>query len=357
MAGIGNRAPVRIAGLEIAPGSHATAMLPVPELFMRNGASMPVHVFHGKRPGPSLFVSGAVHGDEIIGVEIVRRLVRLKRLHNLRGTLFAVPVVNIYGFMMNSRYLPDRRDLNRFFPGSEKGSLASRLAGVFMEEVVVRCTHGIDLHCGSNHRVNLPHVRGDMADDECNGMARAFTAPVVIDSPGVDGSLRQAAMERGIKVLLYEGGEALRFDGMVINAGIRGVVAVMEHLGMLPVSRRRRLGELHVARSTSWCRAPVSGLFNCVVKLGQHVEEQQLLGTVADPFSAQEHPVYPEMEGIIIGKQTLPSIYKGDALLHIAHFDRPGRAEAAVEQFRDSMENSPSFVPEFVPDPVQDQPF
>ncbi len=323
-------------------------MLPVPELFVPSGAAMPVHVFHGKKPGPKLFVSGAVHGDEIAGVEIVRRLVRLKRLRNLRGTLFAVPVVNIYGFMTNSRYLPDRRDLNRVFPGSEKGSLASRLANVFMEQVVSQCTHGVDLHCGSNHRANLPHVRGAMEDEVCLGMARAFRAPVAIDSPGVDGSLRKAATERGLSVLLYEGGEALRFDRMVINAGLRGVVAVMEYLGMITVSRRKKRDEeLYVSHESSWCRAPASGLFNCAVKLGERVRPDQLLGQVCDPFSLEETPVLAEAHGVIIGRQTLPSIYKGDALLHIAHFDRPGKAEAAVEQFRNFMENEASMEEEF----------
>ena len=222
-----------VAGVKIKPGGRITTQIPVARLYTHTEMTMPVHVVHGRREGPRLFVCGAIHGDEIVGTEIIRRLMQRKRLKSLRGTLLATPVVNVYGFLQHSRYSPDRRDLNRFFPGSEKGSLTSQLAGTFMEEVVRGSTHGIDLHAGSNYRSNLPQVRAAIDDPETLRLAKAFKVPVIINAKTRDGSLRHAASESGVTMLLYEAGEALRFDEVAIRAGVRGVMAVMQALGML----------------------------------------------------------------------------------------------------------------------------
>jgi predicted deacylase len=330
-------------GQTVAPGSRVTISLPVPDTALGQGLSMPVHVFHGKKDGPAMFVSAAIHGDELNGVEIIRRLVSLKRLSRLRGTLYAIPVVNIYGFMGNARYLPDRRDLNRFFPGKSGGSLASELAQVFFEEVITRCTHGVDLHTGSNHRINLPHLRGKMTDPEVRAMAEAFGAPLALDTPGVDGSLRQAAEKHGVKTVLYEAGEALRFDEFSIRAGLRGMVALMEQLKMLPPARKRRerLG-LQVAYERTWFRTPESGFFRLKAKLGQRVKKGEVIGTVNNPFGNQSLELHSPSDGIVIGHQTQPSVYKGDAIMHIACFDAPGKAETSVDEFSEMvMDNQP----------------
>ena len=189
---------ITIAGTRVKPGQQTTISVPVARLYTHTEMAMPVHVTHGRREGPRLFVSGAIHGDEIIGTEIIRRLMKLKRLRSIRGTLLAVPVVNVYGFLQHSRYSPDRRDLNRFFPGSEKGSLTSQLAGTVMEEVIQGCTHGIDLHAGSNHRANLPQIRAAIDDPETLRLARAFKVPVIINARLREGSLRHAAAELGM---------------------------------------------------------------------------------------------------------------------------------------------------------------
>lgn len=333
------RASLNIAGQTIKPGQHATVLLPVPETYLRQGAGMPVHVFHGRKSGPALFVCAAVHGDELNGIEIVRRLTGLKRLNRLAGTLYAIPVVNIYGFTANTRYLPDRRDLNRFFPGKSGGSLASELAQVLFENVVEKCDFGIDLHTGSNHRKNLPQVRGNMEDEQVLAMAKAFGAPLALNVDGTEGSLRYAAEEKGIRTLLYEAGEALRFDELSIRAGVRGITSVMEHLEMLAArkgSKRKKIA-MQVANDRFWARAPASGVFRTKVKLGQRVAQGETLGTIYDPFGQATSTLESPKSGVVIGRQSLPPVYKGDAIMHIACFKALGKAEAQVDTFSESM--------------------
>ena len=334
------RNALELAGTTIHPGHQGTVLLPVAETYIRQGAAMPVHIFHGKRTGPALFISAAIHGDELNGIETVRRLMTKKRLSSLSGTLYVVPVVNIYGFMSNSRYLPDRRDLNRFFPGSSGGSLASGLAQVLFKNIVCRCEYGIDLHTGSNHRKNLPHLRGDMSDPEVLSMAQAFGAPLALDTPGTEGSLRGAAVAKGVKMLTYEAGEALRFDEFSIKAGVRGITSVMKHLGMLASKKKSGRGEqmMHVARNSSWVRAGASGLFQARTSLGQQVLKDQIIGFIHDPFGSTSFELRSPKQGIVIGIQALPSIYKGDALIHLGYFDAPDKAEAMVDAFSERME-------------------
>ena len=347
-----NSDAIEIAGIEVAPGTRVTIALPVTKLYTHALIEIPIHVIRGKRDGPRLFISAAIHGDEINGVEIIRRLLKHAALKKLRGTLIAVPVVNVHGLINHSRYLPDRRDLNRSFPGSEEGPLASRLAYLFMKEVVAKCTHGIDLHTGAIHRANLPQIRANLDDEETARLAKAFSVPVLLNATIRDGSLRQAAAEKGIPMLLYEAGEALRFDEVSIRAGERGIINVMRELAMIPPSKRKKAKpkEPMVARSSSWVRAPSSGIFRPVAPLGGRVEKDGLLGIIEDPFGEIEQPVYAKHAGIIIGRVNLPLINEGDALFHIARFGMVGKAEATVEEFRELHE------PENVYDPSLDSP-
>ena len=341
-----------IAGIDIAPGKRATIALPVTKLYTHAPIEIPIHVIRGKQDGPRLFISAAIHGDEINGVEIIRRLLKQAALKRLRGTLVTVPVVNVHGLINHSRYLPDRRDLNRSFPGSERGPLASRLAYLFMKEVVAKCTHGIDLHTGAIHRANMPQIRANMDDEETARMAKAFSVPVLLNSTMRDGSLREAAAEKGIPMLLYEAGEALRFDEVSIRAGVRGIINVMRELEMLPPSRKKTKAskEPMVARSSSWLRAPSSGIFRPVVALGARVEKEGLLGVIEDPFGEVEDPVHAKFSGIVIGRINLPLVNEGDALFHIARFGKVEKAEATVEEFRELHE------PDNVEDPGLDSP-
>jgi predicted deacylase len=228
------RAAFALGLAEIPAGTRRTVELPVSVLFNDMPMRLPVHVIHGAREGPVLFLTGVVHGDEIQGAEIIRRVMRDAALADIAGTLLAVPIVNGFGFINHSRYMPDRRDLNRSFPGSDRGSLASILADLLLREVVSRAQYGIDLHTAGVHRSNLPQIR--IAPDEPNLLAfsRAFAPPVVLISKLREGTLRQCARDRGVSMLLYEAGEALRFDEAAISVGYRGILRCMAWLRMIP---------------------------------------------------------------------------------------------------------------------------
>ncbi len=322
----------------VYPGTRRTIDLPVALLHTHTPITMPVHVVNGRRPGPKMFVSAAVHGDEINGVEIIRRLLNRSDLKRIRGTLVVVPIVNVFGFLQHSRYLPDRRDLNRSFPGSERGSLAARLAGLFMKEIVSRCTHGIDLHTAAVHRTNLPQIRVDLENTQAYALAKAFGAPVIINADLREGSLREAAVARKIPMLLYEAGEALRFDELAISAGLRGIVNVMREIGMLVRRRKRAPGRGIVAKSTVWVRAPESGILRAMVALGARVKKDAALGVVSDPFGERDTEIRAPAAGIVIGRAMIPLVNEGEALFHIARFKDVDKAADHVENFRAKQE-------------------
>ncbi|MBK1706786.1 succinylglutamate desuccinylase/aspartoacylase family protein [Halochromatium glycolicum] len=330
---------LQIGDTLIRPGERRRLDLPLPSLFTQNPVVLPLHVVHGRRAGPRLFVTAAVHGDEINGIAIIRRLLASSALRNLRGTLLAVPVVNVYGFVRHSRYLPDRRDLNRSFPGSEGGSLAGRLAATLMSEVVVDSDLGIDLHTGAAHRENLPQIRARVDEFGIADLARAFDTPVILDADLRDGSLRAAATAAGVPVLLYEAGEALRFDELSIRAGVRGILGVMRRLGMIRDSARRPRSPHKpvIARSSTWARAHTSGMLRFARPLGAWVEKGERLATIADPFGNGEEPVTSPAAGIVIGRMNLPLITEGEALFHIARFKTDAIADA-VEHFQNSLD-------------------
>lgn len=328
---------ITIYGESIAPGERRTLNLPVADLYTQSAVTMPVQVINGKRPGPRLFVSAAIHGDELNGVEIIRRLLKLHRLRYLRGTLIAIPIVNIFGLIHHSRYLPDRRDLNRSFPGSETGSLAARLANLFMSEIVAHCTHGIDLHTGAHARANLPQIRANLSDPETERLAYAFGVPVLLNSVVRDGSLREAAAEHGIPMLLYEAGEALRFDELSIRAGVRGIVSVMGALEMLSPRRSHKSTTPYVAHASTWLRAPQSGILRTLVPLGKRVKKGDTLGMIADPFGESEQSVIANVSGIVIGRTNLPLVNEGEALFHLARFADSREVAAQVEVFQETL--------------------
>ncbi|MFA7387374.1 MAG: succinylglutamate desuccinylase/aspartoacylase family protein [Thiohalobacteraceae bacterium] len=323
--------PLQINGSRVAPGTQAYIDIPVTQLYTHAPVTIPVHVIHSRHPGPRLFLSGAVHGDEINGVEIIRRTLKLPIIKRLRGTLIAVPIVNVHGFINHSRYLPDRRDLNRSFPGSETGSLTARVANIFLHEIVHKCTHGIDLHSAAIHRDNLAQVRGNLDNPEIARMAHAFGAPVIINGALVDGSLRKLASEAGVHTLLYEAGEALRFNEDGIRRGVRGVVAVMRELRMLPRPEPAKRPRSLLVRSSSWIRAPQSGILRARASLGTQVRQGDCLGVVADPFGEREVEVLAPSAGIVIGCTNIPLVHEGGALFHIARF---AQGDADAEQFQ-----------------------
>jgi predicted deacylase len=274
-----------IGEIAIPPGTQRTVDLSVSMLSNHMPMTLPVRVVNGAEPGPVLFLAGAVHGDEITGVEIIRRVLKDEALQTIAGTLLAVPIVNSLGFLSQSRYLPDGRDLNRSFPGSDRGSLASILADLFLREVVLRSQYGIDLHSAGAHRINLPQVRIAPEQPELIDLAEAFGAPVILISKLRDGSLRQHARNAGVKVLLYEGGEALRLDEMSVRVGVLGILRGMKALGM-----------------------------------------------ISDPSGERRTPVVAPEDGIIIGHTNLPVVNRGDALFHVARVKDPATTLARIGQ-------------------------
>jgi predicted deacylase len=325
--------PIEIGDTTIWPGQRVDVNLPVADLYTSTSLSMPVRVICGRHAGPVMFVSAAIHGDELNGVEIIRRLLKRKALSSLRGTLVAVPIVNVHGFLDQSRYLPDRRDLNRSFPGSPKGSIAARLANIFIKQIVKKADYGIDLHTGAINRANLPQIRASLDDPRSEDLAKVFGAPVIIKSNILDGSLRACAAEIGMPVLVYEAGEALRFDETSIRAGLRGILNVMRHIGMLPRGKHGPSVAPVIARSTRWVRAGASGIVTDRISLGASVTEGQRLATISDPLGTEEEAVIAPFDGIVIGRSVLPLAHEGDALFHLGSFRDFPKAEDVVESF------------------------
>ena len=309
---------IEIAKETIAPGQLRRFELPVSRLATQTLVSLPVAVVNGIESGPVLWLSAAIHGDELNGVEIIAQILSRIDPKKLRGTIIAVSIVNVFGFIEQSRYLPDRRDLNRSFPGSENGSLASRLANLFIREIVDRSTHGIDLHTAAVHRINLPQIRANLEDETTYQCAKAFGAPLMMHSNTRDGSLRQAATKRGIPVLLYEAGEALRFDPLAIENGVSGILGVMNYLEMYQSELAPIVGESLKSKNSKWVRASCGGIFHLEVNLGDKVNRRQELGYITNAFGERRVPVRASVGGIVISHIQNPLVNQGDAIIHIA---------------------------------------
>jgi predicted deacylase len=332
-----------IGGVRVRAGASRSVELPLTRLVTGGDVSIPVQVVHGREPGPVVWVNAAIHGDEVVGVEVIRRVLGELSAKTLRGTLVAVPVVNVLGFMTGDRYLPDRRDLNRSFPGSARGSLAARIAHVFMTEVVAKCELGIDLHTAADRRANLPQVRADLDDPETRRLALAFGAPVALHASLRDGSLRQAARAAGARVLVYEGGEALRFDDEPIGTGVAGVLRVLGTLGMLPDEPTEPAGPddpsdeegsapTLVSRSSGWVRARGSGILQLDVQLGDLVEAGRRVGGISDTLGRRVRLVHTDRPGIVVGLNRAPLVNTGDAVVHVAALDEDQPGHVADER-------------------------
>ena len=316
-----------IGETDIAPGTRAHVELPVSRLFTGAEVAMPVTVLHGAEDGITMWINAAIHGDEINGVEIVNRVLSQLDPKQMRGTLLAVPVVNVHGFMSGDRYLPDRRDLNRSFPGSSKGSLASRMANLLMTEVISHCSVGIDLHTASDNRTNLPQIRANLDDAETRTLAEVFGAPLIINSKNRSGTLRQAAVKEGKSVLLYEAGEPLRFNRLCIDTGVAGVRRVLRHLGVADWDGPEP-GPVAESRSSAWVRASQSGVARIDVEIGESVTEGQQMGTIIDAFGKRLSTIKARRTGLVIGRTLYPLVNQGDALVHVASLESEGESAA-----------------------------
>ncbi len=313
--------PITVGGVTVAAGRRRNIEIPVAKLPTDTSLSLPVAVVNGLRPGPRLWLNAAIHGDEINGVEIIRQLLRLLKPRELNGTVIAVPIVNVFGFVNETRYLPDRRDLNRSFPGSSRGSLTSQLAHLFMTEVVSRCDHGIDFHSGTNHRTNLPHLRVDLGAPDMWRLSRAFGPPVVVHAPHRDGSLRSVCTQRGIPLLVYEGGEAHRFNENAIRVGVEGTLRVLAELGMRAADDVAEGERPIFVRRTRWERARRAGILRIDVYPGQLVQKNDSIGVMADALGSWTRPVKAPITGVVIGYTRHPIVSQGEAMVHLADID------------------------------------
>lgn len=315
---------LEVAGTPVPIGARMDLLVTVSESYVGERLNLPITVINGTEPGPTMFVTAAVHADELNGIAIVRELLATVEPADIHGALICVPVVNVLGLPLQSRYLPDRRDLNRSFPGSSEGSMAARLAHTLATEVIDGADCGVDLHTATQGRANLPQIRARMDHEHIVELARVFGAPMMVDAPLRPGSLREAGHEMGVPVLTYEGGEALRFEDDVIQTGLRGIRRLMGHLSMN--GRREDLDALEVVESdeTHWVRADRGGIMTLEVSLGDVVEVGQPLWTVNSPFGRERNTQLSRYAGTIIGLTTVPLVNPGDAVLHVAVHGRLG---------------------------------
>lgn len=308
-----------INNIEIEPGEHKTIRMPVGELPSGNKISIRAHVYRSKVPGPTLLVLGGVHGDEINGVEIVRRSVQQGLYENLLcGNVVAIPILNIYGFINFSREVPDGKDVNRSFPGTTRGSLASRVARILSKKIFPLIDFGVDFHTGGNSNYNYPQIRYSRDDTAAQELAKVFGAKYTLAMRPIRKSLRKVALDQNKPILVFEGGENLRYDGLSIQKGLEGIVRLLQYHQML-AGTPTIPATLHY-RQTTWVRASKGGMFLWAKQSGQPVKQGEPLGRINDPFG-KEKDVYilSPHDGHIIGHNNTPVISPGDALFHIAY--------------------------------------
>jgi predicted deacylase len=308
-------------GQQIQPGTRKRIRLEVGESYTGLTVRLPVLIWKSKQEGPTVFISSAVHGDEINGTGTIRELIHRPPFELKAGTLVLLPVVNIMGFERHSRYMPDRRDLNRSFPGSETGSLTARLAHLLQEEVLKKCDYGIDLHTAAVRRTNYPNVRADMANEGCARLARAFGCSIIVNQAGPEGSLRNCATENGCPTIILEAGEVWKVEPMYLETALRGISNCLADLGMIEQTADPA-PEPRVVSTTSWVRADAGGFLQFHVSPGDVVEKSQILATNYGLLGREQESVFAPFSGVVIGMSTMPAVAPGDPILHLAKLPR-----------------------------------
>lgn len=310
--------PLHINGVTVHPGESEVVKIPVGRLPSGNQILIRTHVFRSIDSGPTVLMLGGVHGDEINGVEIVRRTIiegLFKQLQ--RGTVIAIPLLNVYGFINFSREVTDGKDVNRSFPGSNSGSLASRIARTVSKKILPYIDFGIDFHTGGNNLYNYPQIRFSKSDPKGLEMAKAFGAPYIIASTAIRKSLRKSALNDKKSILIYEGGETLRYDGLSIQKAIEGIqrfLYAQEMLSTQPFVERSL-----IFRKSTWMRAPKAGMFCWYKCSGQRIVKGEPIGIINDPFGLEQLTLYAPRTGHIIGHNNAPVIHQGDPLFHVGY--------------------------------------
>lgn len=306
---------ITINGIRIEAGEQKEVSFRIARLPTHTTIDLPIYINRGMEDGPVLLITAGLHGDELNGIEIARRLLANNMALPERGTTIVMPVVNIYGFLQNTRALPDGKDLNRSFPGNKTGSLARRVAYTLLNEILPQVDYGLDFHTGGASRSNYPQVRAVLSDSINEELSKAFAPPIIVNSKFIDKSYRKAAHRKGKHVIVYEAGESMRFDEFAIQEGINGALRLMKHLNM--ISKAPDPHESVIIRSTRWVRSRYAGIFHSEVTLGVKVKKRQILGRITDPFGETEYLVRSTMDGHVIGLNYMPVMNAGDALMHI----------------------------------------
>jgi len=306
-----------LLGTEINPGDSICLQFDVAKLHTRNSIQVPIFIERAKKDGPVLLLLGGVHGDEINGVEIVRRIIRNKINKPSRGTIVCIPVFNIFGFLHMSRKFPDGRDLNRVFPGSSTGSLASQFAHQFKKEIAPHVDYIIDFHAGGANRVNMAQTRCMLNDKKTVELAKAFNAPFIVQSKHIPKSLRETFHKLGKTALLFEGGKSMLYDEDAIQSGVQGSKNVIRHLNMKRWKKSEEITPVIIKKS-KWLRAAHSGMFHVRIKNGEWITKKTVLGVITDPFGAFERKVFAPYDCYVFCINVSPIVNRGDALFHVS---------------------------------------
>jgi len=304
-----------INGVNIRPGQSINIDIAIARLPTHTLIDLPVFITRSKEEGPVVLISGGVHGDEINGIVTVKRMLEEDMFTPKKGTIIYIPLVNVYGFLSNSRTFPDGRDLNRSFPGSTKGSLASQIAHIITTEIIPHIDYGVDIHTGGRMLTNYPQIRVDFKDQRGLDLAKAFGPYFIINSPHIDKSFRKEAYKNKKHILVYEGGESMRLDDLSVEEAIKGTRRLLRYLGM--IDGDMTLKESIIITESSWVRARTSGIFIPTVRLGDAVKKNQVLAKISDPYGQVKVPVKSANDGYVVGLNNLPVINSGDALVHV----------------------------------------
>jgi predicted deacylase len=309
--------PLVLLGKNIPEGKRTVLDIEVAKLHTRTTVKVPVIIERSKVEGPVILLLAGVHGDEINGVSIIREIINQKLNVPKKGTIICIPVFNIFGYLIQTREFPDGRDLNRMFPGSLNGSLASQFAYQFTKEIAPFVDYVIDYHTGGGERDNVSQIRLESSEKETLELANIFNPPFVVHSGYIAKSLRESLKKMGKTVLLFEGGKSKNLDNTVINHGIRGTKNVLIHLGFID-------GEIALTEKTTfiskskWIRSNYSGMFKLLVKNGTHVKKKELLGVIQDPFGEFKKRIYAPFDCYIFCINKTPIVNKGEALFHVS---------------------------------------
>ena len=306
-----------IGGQTVAKGTTADVRLDISQTYTGDRIGIPLRVMRAKRAGPKVFISAAIHGDEVNGTGIIHDFLFNESISLKRGTLILAPVINVFGFEAHERYLPDRRDLNRSFPGSATGSMASRIAHTLMTEIVDQCDFGIDLHTAAAQRTNFPNIRADLSNPGARRIAAAFGCTLVVDGKGPVGSFRREATRRGCPTIILEAGEPWKVEPAVLKIGIRGIRNVLAELNMIDAPEEKPPFQVKI-RKTSWVRAAVGGILKFHVSAGDFVESGQAIATNYSIMGVEQSVLTIASSGIVLGMTTMPAVKPGEPVCHIA---------------------------------------